>query len=559
MTRRFPSVIHGAGQDRPSLNSGMAARWKMAVMIVHCLTERRIRRLRTLLYTMKTAIAFIAAFFICNPAGAEVRLNSLFSDGAVLQRDQPIPVWGAARDGERVTVRLGGQAASAIATQGKWRVDLHSMSAGGPYELSVQGDNTLTVHDVLIGDVWIASGQSNMELTVAQCDRAAQEIANSRNPLIHLLRIPMKAADEPLPDVNASWKDCAPETVGRFSGVGYFFARDLQKALGIPLGLIDASYGGTPAEAWMSRKALQSRPEFQSILEEEAQLIRDSPRNMARYQADLEKWKKDAENAKAENHPAPAKPQLPFGPFNFRRPTGLYQGMILPVSPYAIRGVIWYQGERNSPRAYQYRTLFPALIADWRALWNNPRLPFLFVQLAPFGTPSPEPRDDLWAELREAQLMTSQTVAHTAMAVITDVGEQTNIHPVKKQPVGARLALAARALVYGEKIEYSGPIYRSMTIDGNHAVLSFDHVGQGLVAQDGPLTGFAICGADHKFVYAEAEIRGDEIRVWSPQVPAPVAVRYGWAGFPVVNLWNQDGLPASPFRTDDFPILSRPK
>jgi len=434
------------------------------------------------------------------------------------------------------------------------------MKAGGPYDLVVEGaDNKLTVHNVSIGEVWICGGQSNMELTVAQCDRAKEEIAASRNPMIRLLRVPKFPSDEAVTDVHGTWKECDPSTVGHFSGVGYFFGRDLQKRLGVPVGLIDASYGGTPAEAWMTRKTLQSRPEFQSILDEEAQLIRDSPRAMKKYEIDLEHWNVDAEKARRENRKLPAKPEVPLGPFNFRRPTALYQGMIVPLSPYAIRGVIWYQGERNRSQAYQYRTLFPAMISDWRALWNSPLLPFLFVQLAPFGVPSTEPRDDLWAELREAQFMTSQTVANTAMAVITDVGEQNNIHPVKKQPVAARLALAARALVYDEKVEYSGPVYQSMSVNGKFAVLSFEHAGEGLVAKDGPLTGFAICGADRKFVNATAEIRGNEVWIWSSQVPVPLAVRYGWAAFPIVNLWNREGLPATPFRTDNFPILSGPK
>jgi sialate O-acetylesterase len=337
------------------------------------------------------------------------------------------------------------------------------------------------------------------------------------------------------------------------SGVGYFFARDLQAALKVPVGLIDAAYGGTPAEAWMSPEAVQSRPEFQPILDEYAQQVQDSPRAMAQYHAEVAAWDKAAAEAKQAGKPAPAspRPQLPMGPFNWRRPSGLYRGMISPLVPYAMRGVIWYQGERNTPRAKQYRTLFPTLISDWRKLWQQGDFPFLFVQLAPFGAPSQVPRESLWAELREAQLLTSLSVPHTAMAVITDVGDEKDIHPKRKQAVGARLALAARAIAYGEPVAFRGPTYDRMEVRGDRVVLSFSHVGSGLVCRGDKLEGFAICGADGKYVNADAEIVGDHVEVHSPKVPAPIAVRFGWAEYPVVNLWNKDGLPASPFRTDD--------
>jgi len=300
----------------------------------------------------------------------------------------------------------------------------------------------------------------------------------------------------------------------------------------------------------MSPEAVKSRPEFQPILDEYAEQVKDSPRAMAQYQSDLAAWEKAAAEARQTNAPLAPRPQIPMGPFNFRRPSGLYRGMISPLAPYAIRGVIWYQGERNTPRAKQYRTLFPALIADWRKLWQQGDFPFLFVQLAPFGTPLREPRESLWAELREAQWLTSQTVPHTAMAVITDVGDQADIHPKRKQPVGARLALAARAVAYGEKVAYRGPAYRSHEVRGDRIIISFSDVGQGLVCRGDRLEGFAICGPDRKFVNADAEIVGEHVEVHSARISQPVAVRFGWAEFPVVNLWNKEGLPASPFRTD---------
>lgn len=484
---------------------------------------------------------------------ADVRPNPLFSDGAVLQRGQMVPVWGTADEGERITVAVQGKKAAAICRAGRWRVDLPALEAGGPFEMTIAGKNKITLNNVLVGEVWVCSGQSNMDLTVADCDKAEQEIANSTNIQIRLCKVRRQAADEPQATTPLTWQGCDPRTVGNISGVGYFFIRDLQAALKIPVGLIDAAYGGTPAEAWMSPEALKSRSEFQSILDEYAGQVQDSPRAMAQYEAELAAWEISAVETKQAGRPAPARPSLPMGPFNFRRPSGLYRGMVLPLVPYAIRGVIWYQGERNSPRAHQYRTLFPALIADWRKIWQQGDFPFLFVQLAPFGVPPREPHESKWAELREAQLLTSQTVPRTAMAVITDVGDQTDIHPKRKQPVGARLALAARAVAYGEKIAFRGPTYRAHEKRNDRIVISFTDVDGGLICRGDKLEGFAICGTDHKFVNAEAEIVDDHVEVHSPQILQPIAVRFGWAEFPVVNLWNKEGLPASPFRTDITP------
>src|SRR6185437_12845982 len=382
----------------------------------------------------------IFGFFItvlASAALADVRPNPLFSEGAVLQRGQTVPVWGTADEGERITVALQGKNAAGICRDGRWRVDLPALEAGGPVEMTIAGKNTITLKNVWIGEVWICSGQSNMDLTLADCDQAATEIANSANTQIRLCKVPRQAADQPQTTTAVHWQQCAPPTVGNFSGVGYFFARDLQAALKMPIGIIDAAYGGTPAEAWMSPDALASRPEFQSILDEYAKQVADSPRAMAQYRAEVEAWTLAAAEAKKAARAASPRPSLPMGPFNWRRPSGLYRGMILPLAPYAMRGVIWYQGERNTPRALQYRTLFPALIADWRQTWGQGDFPFLFVQLAPFGTPPREPRDSGWAELREAQWLTSQTVPRTAMAVITDVGDPKDIHPKRKQPVGA--------------------------------------------------------------------------------------------------------------------------
>jgi sialate O-acetylesterase len=448
-------------------------------------------------------------------AMSAVKLNCLFADGAVLQRDMPVPVWGTANTGERVTVLFGRQKVSTVARDGKWMVRLKPLKAGGPYVMTVKGENTITLNNIFVGEVWVCSGQSNMEFPLIAAANATEVIANSANPMLHLCTVKKNVSDTPLDDATISWQECGPGTSPGFSAVGYFFARDLQKALNVPVGIIHSSWGGSFAEAWTSPAVLAKHPELQGI------------------------------SAEIQKIGPPHKPSI------------LYNGMLHPLIPFAIRGAIWYQGESNAGRAYMYRTLFPTMIKNWRDDWGEGDFPFLFVQLAPFYTDSAEPGDSAWAELREAQLLTTTDTPKTGMAVITDVGDAKNIHPTRKEPVGARLALAARAIAYGEKIEYSGPVYRSMQIRGDRAILSFDHAGSGLTAKDGDLKGFAIAGSDHKFVWAHATIQGDKVVVSSERVESPVAVRYGWANCPDVNLFNNDGIPATPFRTDDFPTTTK--
>lgn len=490
---------------------------------------------------------------------AEVRPHPLFSEGAVVQRGMPVPVWGWADEAERVTVSFQGQEVSTTAQGGRWRVELAPLETGGPAEMTIRGTNELRIKNVLVGEVWIASGQSNMAMTVANSDRAEEEIAAAANPQIRLLTVGRAAADEPQSTVAVSWMECGPATVGRFSAVGYFFARDLQEALGVPLGVINTSYGGTPAEAWTSREALLGQAELGGILESYTLAVEKWPEAQKRYEEALAQWRQQVQQARQQGKQPPRQPRPPAGPENPRRPSALYNAMIAPLVPYAHRGVIWYQGEANAARAYEYRTLFPAMIQDWRKAWGQGNTPFLFVQLAPYRARVSQPGESDWAELREAQLLTTRSVARTAMAVITDVGDEDDIHPKKKQPVGHRLSLAALALAYGRDIEYSGPSYKSLEVRGDKAVLRFDHLGGGLVAKDGPLRGFAVCGGDRKFVNAHAEIDGDTVVVRSAEVSQPVAVRYGWADYPLGNLWNKAGLPASAFRTDAFPGLTQPR
>jgi sialate O-acetylesterase len=442
----------------------------------------------------------------------------------VLQQGVKCPVWGTAAPGEEVTVtlQLGDQTAEARGkaddNTGKWQVELPPQKAGGPYTLTLKGNNTVTLRDVLIGEVWICSGQSNMEWPVSGSDNPADVIQNSFDSRIRLYTVPKRVSEQPVAEAGARWLACCPGPVDSFSAVAYFFGRDLQAALHVPIGLIHTSWGGTVAEAWTSPAALEGNADLKHLL-----------------------------------------PRGGIQPGNPNQGTALYNGMIAPLVPFAFKGAIWYQGESNAGRAWEYRTLFPTMIKSWRTAWNQGDFPFLFVQLAPFMRTSTVPGDTPWAELRDAQLYTYLTLTGTGMAVITDAGETSDIHPKQKAIVGSRLAVAARGIAYGEKVEPSGPIYESMSVDGNKVVLSFKHVGKGLEAKGGIPLGFTVAGDDHKFTNALAEIKGDKVVVWSPNVEKPVAVRFGWANYPYVDLWNKDGLPASPFRTDEFPLLTQPK
>lgn len=479
-------------------------------------------------------------------ARADVKLPGLFSDNMVLQRETSVPIWGWADEGESVTVEFRGQKATTKTQGGKWMVKLKPLKAGGPDTLAVSGKNKVELKNILVGEVWICSGQSNMEWPLTRAFDSEKAIADSANPMLHLLTVPKLKANEPVSDVKASWVECNPKTAPGFSAVAYYFGRDLQKALGVPVGLIHTSWGGSPAEVWMKQEVLAGNPEYKSaILDGYSAAIKRYDEALVQFDAEQVELKKQG---KTSDKKAPGKPGW--------KPTELYNGMIAPLIPYAIKGAIWYQGESNAGRAHQYRTLFADMITNWRHDWHQGDFTFLSVQLAPFTKIKDQPGDSDWAELREAQLLSTKVLPKVGMAVITDVGEENDIHPKKKEPVGARLALAARGIAYGDRTVYSGPSYKQMQVKGGKAVLTFDHVGQGLEARGGELKGFAIAGADRKFVWATAKIESNKVVVSSPEVSLPVAVRYGWANYPVVNLWNKDGLPASPFRTDDFPMIT---
>ena len=439
---------------------------------------------------------------------AEVKPNVLFSDGAVLQRGQNVPVWGTANDGEKVTVEFAGQTATTTAQGGKWKLELKPLEAGGPFSMKISGDNEVTVNNLLVGEVWVASGQSNMEWTLNASFQPEVEKPKANFPQIRMITAKKVASLAPLDEIQGKWQECSPQTAGGFSAVAYYFARDLHAKLGVPVGIISTSWGGTPAQAWTSAEGFEGQPELKGYADQ----------------------LKAAAGKPPEKGPGP------------HFPSALYNAMIAPVVPYGMKGVIWYQGESNAGQSKQYQTLFPAMIADWRTKWKLGDFPFLYVQIAPFKGQPPE--------IREAQFLTLAKSKNTAMAVITDYGDANDIHPKQKAPVGNRLSLAARALAYGEKIVYSGPLYKEMKIVGSEVGISFDSTGGGLVAKDGDLKGFTIAGADGKFVPAKAVIKGDVVVVSAEGVSDPKSVRYGWDNVPDVNLFNKDGLPASPFRTD---------
>jgi len=657
----------------------------------------------------RTSLPLAASLLLAAPvAHATVRLPALVGSHMVLQRGRPVPVWGWAAPGEQVSVAFCGKtyAVSVPDASGRWQATLPATPAGGPYELTVKGQNTIVLTDVLVGDVWLASGQSNMQMPVKDrpggyqpVQHADQEIAAANWPYIRFFTASQTVAYRPQAEVAGSgWQVCSPATVAQLSAVAYFFGRDLYQHYKVPMGLLVSSWGGTPAEAWTSAEGLQALPAFGAQVADFArrttslnddQLVyqakqRELLRNVRAYdhgylpngqtwaapQFDARAWptmpvpgiwesaprlaaydgvvwfRKEidlpaslasqpltlalgkiddadstyvngvrvgfgsgynelrryavpagllhpgrnviavrvvdtgggggitGEPAELALRPANGTPALALaGPWQYQlgldpqvqplppvpgggehAPTALYNGMIAPLQPFALKGVIWYQGESNAARAAQYRALFPALIADWRRHWQAD-LPFLFVQLASFMPARPTPTESAWAELREAQALTLR-VPGTGMATAIDIGEAADIHPHNKQEVGRRLALAARHVAYGDnKVVFSGPLYAGMSQAGPAIRLVFSQMGAGLAAKDGaPLQGFAVAGADHKFHWATAKVLGSRIEVQSPEVPQPVAVRYNWADNPNGNLINKEGLPAGPFRTDDWPL-----
>jgi sialate O-acetylesterase len=669
----------------------------------------------------RKTLALAASLLLVTLAGvarADVRVPSVVGDNMVLQQGRKSRVWGWAEPGERVTVSFRGDKATAVPdARGRWEVYLGPHKAGGPFELTVAGRNTLNFKNVLVGEVWVCSGQSNMEWSLVNAQGGDRAAAAADYPLIHLFTVAKKTSEQPLEDVEGRWVVTTPKEAAPFSAVGYFFGRELHRRLGVPVGLIHTSWGGTPAEAWTSRGALSADPTLKPILERYDGQLTDLPRLQREYERAQAEWASKYVSADPGNKGEPegyAKPghdaaawkrmnlpqlwetagldvdgvvwfrrelEVPAawagkdltlklgaiddfdttyfngervgatgaevpnawtfprryrvpgalvrpgknvvavrvydrmggggfggggasgamslapvgataggalalegewdykpesvveakrldysnypgprpGPDNQNSPAVLYNAMLAPLTRYAIRGAIWYQGESNAGRAYQYRTLFPAMIRDWRARWGQGDFPFYFVQLANWKARKQDSIDSEWAELREAQTLTMRSVPNTGMAVAIDIGEAEDIHPRNKLDVGLRLARWALAGAYRQRVAPSGPLYVSHAVEGDRIRVRFEHARGLKTSEGGAPADFAVAGADRKFVRAEARVEGDAVVVWSKDVPRPVAVRYAWADNPAANLYNADGLPASPFRTDDWPGLTAGK
>ncbi|MFI4910450.1 MAG: sialate O-acetylesterase [Sedimentisphaeraceae bacterium JB056] len=508
---------------------------------------------------LRTVITIIIVCF-CFGSFADVSLPSIISDNMALQQDVEVNIWGWADAGEKVTVEadwgntlpLIGKifpqkvAVNTVADeQGNWKVKIKTPKAGGPYSLKVEGNNKIMVKNILVGELWLCSGQSNMQMPMQGWNKqpiigGPEDIAGSANDKIRLFQVKRATADTPLKDIEGEWMVCGPETVKDFTAAGYYFGRKINRQTMLPVGLIESSWGGTKAEVWTRREFMVADPQLSSLA-----------KTYARWMAE---WEQKVTAAKKEGKPEPKRPRPQD------KASALYNAMIAPITNMTIKGVVWYQGEGNASRAYQYRNLFPTMINNWRCDFDNPDMPFYFVQLASFYTHKPqqdvdvykgEPRNHSWAELREAQLMTCDH-KNNGMAVTIDIGQANSIHPSNKKDVGERLALWALAKDYGFDIPFSGPLYAGYFVEGDKIRIKFKYADNGLIAEGGQPVGFAIAGSDRKFVWADAVIDGSDIVVSSNQVSEPVAVRYAWDVYPENNIYNAEGLPASPFRTDDW-------
>ena len=468
-------------------------------------------------------------------AVAHTGLPSIFGSNMVFQQKQPNRVWGWGDSGDAITVTIANQEKKTkVGDDGKWEVTLDPMDAGGPHRMVVSGHNKITFDNVMVGEVWICSGQSNMAWPVLRANDPDLESMTAKYPNIRLISVPQVGTQEPQSDFNGEWQVCTPQTVQDFSAVGYFFGRRLHQALDVPIGLIDDAWGGSACEAWIDRKRLEDDPRFAEL--------------MKHWEGIEGKAAGQSEEQRKKNR------QLTGN----QRPSNIYNGVLKPTIGYGIKGVIWYQGESNASRANQYRELFPFMIESWRDEWKQGDFPFYWVQLADFRAEVEEPGDSDWAELREAQTMTMK-LPNTGEAVIVDLGEAADIHPKNKQDVAKRLARWALAKDYGfDDLVYRSPIYKSMEKSDGAIVVTFDHVGGGLDTFDvKEPVGFTIAGDDKVFTHAKAQLVGKgrgitQIKVWSDNVKDPAAVRYGWANNPVCNVQNQEGLPLTPFRTDDW-------
>jgi len=505
---------------------------------------------------LRSPFLLCAALALLSAASAlaDITLAPLFRDGAVLQRDQPLVVWGRAAAAEKVEVRFRGQAASAITgADGRWRVTLTAEKASSvPSELVAKGANTVVVKDVLVGEVWLCSGQSNMAMLVRSSNDADREMAAANFPQIRQFKVPMVASARKTEDVAGGWVACSPASAGNFSAAAYYFARDLHKRLGVPIGIVNSSWGGTQIEAWISEETLKEAPFAKDIFSRWESRLAEYPAAVAAYEKSQAKGESDRVKAQASGKAAKkGKARPPEGPGSRWIPGGLYNAMIAPLVPYAFRGVLWYQGEANAARHAEYPWLFSAMIKQWRADFCQP-LPFYFVQLANFESGAGN-RGDVWAHLREAQSR-ALTLPNTGMAVTIDIGEPKDIHPKNKQEVGRRLALLARRHLFGERIEAEGPVFAAAKPEGGAMRVTFSRSGALKLEpsrSDGRMS-FEVAGADKVFVPAEAKLDGRTLLVSAESVPNPVAVRYAWRNSPEARLFSAGGLPAAPFRSDKW-------
>ncbi|MFD2864125.1 sialate O-acetylesterase [Mucilaginibacter antarcticus] len=562
---------------------------------------------------MRIFLLFTLFLVRFHPAFADVRTSKMFGDNMVLQRGMAVPVFGWADPGEQVTIDFMDKSYTTTAgTDGKWKLKLGKYKAGGPYQMRINGkSNVLNYSNILIGEVWLASGQSNMEFGIQTDKNGKDAIAKATDNQIHLFYVPMMLSLTRQDDmvklnesdmVNARWVVCSPEVLDTksfawhgFSAVGYYFAQQIRKSTGVPVGMIGSYRGGTPAESWMTREGLAKDPAFTKYVNRYDYLAKNYetakasyPQRQALYRDSLKLWKEEVEPIYNQtvkqwdadvvaartngqlapvrpkpSRPMPANPADPLG--GYQAPTVCFNGVIAPIVGYGIKGVIWYQGESNADSfkdAVEYKDLFPRMITNWRDEWGQGDFPFLYVQLPNFRAAAITPSSGNWPWLREAQEKTL-SLPNTGMAVITDAGEAMDIHPSDKSDPGNRLGLVALHDIYGKKVVASGPVYKSMKVDGNKIIISFDDIHKGLIIgrpnADGivnnspaELKGFGIAGADHKFVWAKAVMKGNKIIVYADGITIPEAVRYNWADNPPGNLYNKDGLPARPFRTDSW-------
>lgn len=500
--------------------------------------------------SLNVLLVLFVAVMTSTPVAAELKLPSIFGDSMVVQRDVPVHVWGWTEPGQSVKAQLGDRSGKTVAGQdGRFDLSMTALPAGGPYELVIEADEKKVYSDVLVGEVWVCSGQSNMAWQVSNANDADLEMLSSNYPEIRLISVPQLGTQEPQRDFSGSWAAADPTTVKDFSAVGFFFGRRLHQVLDVPIGLIDNAWGGSAAEAWVPVDVLKEDGKYDELLAswETRMASYDYESIEAAWQTKFEKWKEGGRKGNA-----PRKPRNDAA--GNQRPANIYNGVLKPTIGYTIRGAIWYQGESNASRAYQYRDLFPLMIQTWRDQWGQGDFPFYWVQLADYRNETAEPGDSDWAELREAQTMTMSRLANTGQAVIVDVGEGRDIHPRNKQIVANRLVRWALTNDYGITVPCQSPTYASMEVNEGRVTLQFDHVGQGLYTFDVPeAIGFTVAGEDQKFYNANARVIGkDKVVVSAPEVPNPIAVRYAWATNPICNVQSRDGLPMTPFRTDDW-------